>query len=181
MSLIRKRFKLSKKNVRDISRRLVDFGFTLTLKEDLEYLELRSGEKLYLLRNKPLIIEMGNEYIPSLFSCNLFKLPVIWVNHGATPHIINGADLMAPGVVKVVGQLAEGKVAVVTEQSKNIPLAIVKVLGNWDEMLRVGRGKIARNIHHINDKVWRAVMEVMKEEKHVLSIPKIELMLDDSE
>lgn len=174
MSLIRKRFKLSKKAVREFSEMLASVDLILTLEGSLEYLELRSGEKLYLLDSKPIIIEVDNEYIPSLFSCNLFKLPVIWVNHGAASHIINGADLMAPGVVKVVGQLAEGKVAVVAEQSKNIPLAIVKVLKNWDEMLKVRKGKIARNIHHINDRIWKAVMEVMKEEKHILSIPKIE-------
>ncbi len=69
---------------------------------------------------------------------------------------------MAPGITKIVGELKEGMLAVVVDQSSNRPLAIVEILDNWSQLIKDRHGKVAKNLHHLNDKIWKVVTELLR-------------------
>ncbi|MEM3832808.1 MAG: DUF1947 domain-containing protein [Thermoprotei archaeon] len=160
---IKKRFYLSKGDSKKLNERLKISNIRLELSDKtIEYVELKSGEIIYLIDKKPEIIEINNKMVPFLTSKLILQLPRLYVDQGAVPHIINGADVMAPGVTKIVGELKEGVLAVVVDQSNNRPLAIVEILDDWSLLMKDKHGKIARNLHHFNDKIWKVVSELLR-------------------
>jgi len=160
---IRKRFRLSKSDSRKLSDRLKSMNIELDLSDkNVEYVELKSGEIMYLVDGKPELIEINNKIIPFLASKIILKLPRLYVDQGAVPHIINGADVMAPGITKVIGELKEGELAIVIDQSNNKPLSVVEIMSNWGESFKAKHGKVAKNLHHVNDKLWKTALELLK-------------------
>lgn len=160
---IRKRFRLSKSDSKKLSDRLKVANIELDLSSKIvEHVELKSGEILYLVDGKPELIEINNKIIPFLASKIILKLPRLYVDQGAVSHIINGADVMAPGVTKVIGELKEGELAVVVDQTNNKPLSVVEIMSNWEESFKAKHGKVAKNLHHVNDKFWKIALELLR-------------------
>jgi len=160
---IRKRFRLSKSDSKKLSDRLKAINIELDLLGKIvEHVELKSGEIIYLVDGKPELIEINNKIIPFLTSKIILKLPRLYVDQGAVSHIINGADIMAPGVTKVVGKLKDGELAVVVDQSNNKPLSVAEIMSNWEQSFEVKHGKVAKNLHHVNDKFWKIALELLR-------------------
>ncbi|MGB9729667.1 MAG: DUF1947 domain-containing protein [Thermoprotei archaeon] len=160
---IKKRFYLSKGDSKKLNEQLKINNIKLDLSDRIiEYIELKSGEIIYLIDKKPEIIKINNKMMPFLTSKLILQLPRLYVDQGAVPHIINGADVMAPGITKIVGELKEGMLAVVVDQLNNRPLAVVEILDNWSQLIKDKHGKVARNLHHLNDKIWRVVAELLR-------------------
>ena len=74
-------------------------------------------------------------------------------------HILNGADVMAPGIIKASPGLKEGDMVLVIGSKK--PLAIGVVLDGLDEKMAVGKGKVVKNIHYLGDKIWQTVRKIV--------------------
>jgi len=79
----------------------------------------------------------------------------VMVDDGAIKFIINGADVMAPGIIKADEGIAEGDIVWVKDK-RNLPLAVGVALMNGREMEEAAKGKAVRNIHHMGDKLWKA-------------------------
>lgn len=162
---IKKRFYLSKSDTKKLVERLKLNNIKIDVSDkNIEYIELKSGEIIYLVNGKPELVEINNRIMPFLTSRLILQLPRLYVDQGAVPHIINGADVMAPGVTKIAGEVKEGVLAVVVDQLNNKPLAIVEILNNWLQLMETRHGKIAKNLHHINDKLWKVTIELLKED-----------------
>ncbi len=111
--------------------------------------------KIYFINNKPLLAAFNNTLVPTLFSNEILDaFPKIVVNMGAVPHLCNGADLMAPGVVKIEKDYNKGSYVVVADERHNKPLAIAIALEDSNTTRSMTHGKIARNIHYVGDKLW---------------------------
>ena len=68
-------------------------------KTKIEVAETQTA-KIFFVKNKPILAILNGTLLPTLlFEEALRLLPKIVVNMGAVPHICNGADVMAPGVV----------------------------------------------------------------------------------
>lgn len=123
-----------------------------------ETMEVTPNDKIFLIDEKPAFIESGGEISPTLFNERaLSKLPSMTVDMGAIPHICNGADIMAPGVIKVNGEFNVGSLIIVVEEKFSKRIAIVKALYNSYEMVEKKYGKVAKNVHHISDRFWNAL------------------------
>ncbi len=156
---IKKRFRLSKSDSKRLFDELKTIGIELDLyNKTIEHVELKSGEIIYLVDGKPELIKIGNRIIPFLTSKIILRLPRLYVDQGAVPHIVNGADVMAPGITKVTGELKEGQLAIVVNQTSNKPLSVVEIMNNWSQSLEAKHGKVAKNLHHINDKFWKIAL-----------------------
>ncbi|NPA47805.1 MAG: DUF1947 domain-containing protein [Thermococci archaeon] len=83
----------------------------------------------------------------------LWKRRVV-VDEGAVPHILNGADVMAPGVVDADEGIREGDLVFVIEQKYGRPLAIGIALEDGRKMVEMSKGKVVKVIHHAKDKLW---------------------------
>jgi PUA domain protein len=119
--------------------------------------------------NIDLILSGGNavlfrpeeSYFPTLRSWLVTPIErrYLKVDSGAVPFVVNGADIMSPGVVGVDGDLAKNDLCVVTEERHNKPLSVSRMLVDASEVDRSSRGKVAKNLHHVGDILWKLNQE----------------------
>jgi len=118
--------------------------------------------KLYVVGGY-VLAEVGETVFPTLheeYNRGLLeRLPALVVDMGAVPHIARGADVMRPGVRNFQGSFGEGDLLVVRDEKNLRPIAISRALKSLEECRAMERGKIAENIHHVDDKIWRLVMD----------------------
>lgn len=123
--------------------------------------KVREGdiEAVYFVEGIPAIL-VHREYglIPSLY--HIYKvgltpdLPSVYVDAGATPRILNGADVMVPGIRKVDGSFEAGSKVLVREIEKGRPLAVGVALMSSSEISGSSRGKAVLNVHYVGDEYW---------------------------
>jgi len=131
-----------------------------TLKPPLELVEAREGE-IFFVNGTPVLVRSGRRLFPTLNSqIILSRMPKAVVNSGAIPHICNGADVMAPGIVKFEGVFSEGSIVVIVDENHRKPLAIVAALYNLEMAKTLERGKIFKNLHYVGDKLWKIIKKV---------------------
>ena len=157
---IRRHF-LSKKEVKALLRKIEWLNSSL---RDL----LRQGIEEAIINDRRTIVHKGSiilieledgTIIPSLKL--LYKqrdlvgvFPRVFVDKGAVPHIINGANIMAPGVTKVEGEFREGDIVVVVAEDYNAPICVGRAVHSSDEVRSLRKGKVVVNLHHLKDKYW---------------------------
>jgi PUA domain protein len=98
----------------------------------------------------------GNTFPTLMNKAVLDKLPTLTVDMGAVPHLCNGADIMAPGIVKIAGQFLAEAIVVVLDEKFSKPIALAKSLYNSEKLSGKKRGKVALNIHYVGDRFWKA-------------------------
>jgi PUA domain protein len=119
--------------------------------------------------NTDLILSGGNavlfcpeeSYFPTLRSWLIIPIEkrYLKVDSGAVPFVINGADIMSPGVIDVDGDLQKNDLCVVTEERHNKPLSVSRMLIDASEVDRSNKGKVAKNLHHVGDILWKLNQE----------------------
>ena len=111
--------------------------------------------KIFYLDGKPFFAATKDGLIPTLlFEKALLLLPRITVNMGAIPYVCNGADVLAPGVVRTEGVFAVGDLVLVVDERHGKPLAVVSALVDSQAASGLKRGKLARNLHYVGDALW---------------------------
>ncbi len=109
---------------------------------------------LYLINNKPLLFNYSNLIVPTLHLIREDNfLKKIYVNQGAIKPIINGADIMRPGITRYEEFDINEIVSIISEDYNN-PIAIGISLVKSKELSNIEKGKVIKNIHHLNDKIW---------------------------
>jgi len=130
-------------------------------------MEIREDEiKLYRI-GELVVGEIDEKLYPVIHERNLKaldRLPSMIVDMGAVPHIVNGADVMRPGIKDFRGEFNEGDFVVVRDERNLRPLAVAIALVGLEECRAMKRGKVAKNIHHVNDRIWK----LMRKIKHIL-------------
>jgi PUA domain protein len=132
----------------------------------IEYLSI-NDIGVYVLDNKPILIQMGDDMLyPTINILNKIGecLPKIIVDQGAIPYIINGADVMAPGITEVIGDFKENSIVQIVEKSHNIVIAIGASIFSSEIIRNMQRGKVVKNIHHVNDKIWETLKQYFPNE-----------------
>lgn len=119
------------------------------------------GAKIFFINGKPLLARLDGRLLPTLkFEEVLSLLPKLVVDMGAVSHVCNGADVMAPGVVKIKGDFHEGDFLVIADERHEKPLAVGIVLTNSQTAETLKRGKVAENVHYVGDKLWIAIKNI---------------------
>ncbi|HEC88400.1 MAG TPA: DUF1947 domain-containing protein [Thermoplasmata archaeon] len=78
----------------------------------------------------------------------------VMVDDGAIKFILNGADVMAPGIIKADEEIQKGD-AVWIKDMRDIPLSVGIALVDGMEMTKADKGKAVKNIHYIGDEIWK--------------------------
>ena len=73
---------------------------------------------------------------------------------GAVRFVINGADIMRPGITSFDEGIQKNDFVVVVDETHNKPLAVCVSLFSSEELLGVDSGKVLKNIHYVGDKLW---------------------------
>ncbi len=108
-----------------------------------------------LYNGKPAFLEIDGRIYFTVYGVMMFK-PEKWkvvVDEGAMPYIINGADVMKPGIVYADEEIKRGDFVYVLVENKESPIAVGIALCDGTEM-RKGKGKAVKNVHHLKDKIW---------------------------
>ena len=77
----------------------------------------------------------------------------VTVDMGAVKFVVNGADVMAPGIVEADPALQPGDWCWIRDEKNKQPLAVGQCLVPGSAMPR-GKGKAVKSIHHLGDKLW---------------------------
>ena len=161
---------LSKRDAAALAERIraIPWGRVLRERKPRVALEIIEGDiKLYkiggfLFADRegilfPVLDEQRNKMVLDI-------LPSIIVDMGAVPHIANGADVMRPGVREVKGSFNVGELLVVRDERHLKPLAIVRALVDYETFSGMDKGKVAENLHHVDDKIWK----ILRRAQHLL-------------
>jgi len=115
-----------------------------------EIAELENASILVLDNIPALIIFSNGKIIPHLQSLGrLTTCPVVVVDKGAVEHVVKGADVMMPGVVKHSEFHKGDPVAIVSEEY--IAIAVGIALQDSSNISKEGKGKVVKNLHRPND------------------------------
>ena len=137
----------------------LESGFVLEL-EDVG----RQGVSLVILNGLPAFVQVGEDLkIPTLVLVKMAGIESTQhavVDEGAVKHILNGADVMSPGIIGCSGFQKEALVAV-WNPKKETPLCVGKALMSCDEVTNIRKGKAVKNMHYAGDKIWRKCLELL--------------------
>jgi len=147
--------KQAKQILNEVSARLkVDVEALFGSKTDVEIAESAVGN-IYLVNGKPLFFNAGESVLPTLlFQDFVLRAPKIVVDMGAIPYVCNGADVMAPGIVRVEGEFGKGELVLVVDEKHGKPLAVGESLQDSESVRSTKQGAVVKNVHFVSDKIW---------------------------
>ena len=123
-------------------------------KPNVEIVESDAGS-VYLVNDKPLFFNVEKKVVPTLlFQDFVLRAPKIVVDMGAIPYVCNGADVMAPGIVRVEGEFDKGDLVLVVDVKHGKPLAIGESLQDSASARNAKQGAVVKNVHFVSDKIW---------------------------
>jgi PUA domain protein len=139
----------------EVSERLkVNVKPLFNSKANVEIVEVDFGQ-IYLVGGKPLFFKIGEEVFPTLFfKEHSARAPKIVVDMGAIPYVCNGADVMAPGIVRVESEFGKGDLVLVVDEKHGKPLAVGESLYDAESIRNTKQGAVVKNIHFVSDKIW---------------------------
>lgn len=155
------KLKEGKQILRQVSERLkISFESVLDPKAKVEAVETDSG-KLILVNCKPLFFKVKETFLPTLLFKEISEfVPKVVIDMGAVPYVCNGADIMAPGVVRLEGGFSEGDLVLIVDEKHRKPLALGEILYNAEEAKNVKHGVVVKNLHFVGDKIWNLAKAV---------------------
>jgi len=152
-----KRHFLRKKDVKAFRQRLsssLSERAARTLDGQVEVLETERFS-LILVNGDRTFVMMGDDIFPFL-GCLVeddMGMKRVAVDRGAIPYVINGADVMRPGIVRSDPAVAVDDLVLIVDDTHGKPLAVGRSLHPAKE-LTGGSGKGVRILHYVGDPIW---------------------------
>ena len=123
-------------------------------KANIETVKADFGQ-LILVNSEPLFFRVENNVYPTLFFEQVVaRAPRVVVDMGAIPYVCNGADVMAPGIVRVEGEFSKNDLVLVVDEKHGKPLAIGEILYDTENVRNAKHGAVVRTVHFVSDKIW---------------------------
>ncbi len=128
----------------------------------VEKIRVGKGEEVFIVGQKVRFFNFSGDIFPSIHA--LLEgwgksLPRVVVDMGAVPYVVNGADVMAPGVVRVEGEFVKGSLVVVVDENHGQPLAVGNSVFSAEIIDRMGKnkekGRVVISLHHAGDSFFK--------------------------
>lgn len=117
--------------------------------------------KILIINGKPLLAKAEENIFPTLVFHRLLALmPKVVVDMGAVPYVCNGANVMAPGILRFEGELGKDDFVSVVDEKHGKPIAVGIVVYDMSTAVKVTSGVVVKNIHFVGDKIWSFIKEV---------------------
>ncbi len=154
---IKSRNILRKTDQKDLVSDIVEaFGDAFAFEDKkLEYVETDKWVLIFV-EGEPLLFKIEGKIFPTVkgaLKLNPARRKVV-VDMGAVKYIINGADVMSPGIVAADPEIREGDLVIVAEEAHGKALAIGRALVPGKDMVG-GKGKAVKSIHYVGDEIWK--------------------------
>lgn len=95
-----------------------------------------------------LILELGEKIKET-------SIKTITVDKGAVKFVINGADIMRPGITHINEGIKKGDIVIILEETHKKPISICISEASSEELRAMTHGKALKNIHFIGDSLWK--------------------------
>jgi len=167
MSQRQRRYSLKSKDAKlilnEVSERLkVNVDALFGSKANVEVVEGNFGQ-LYLIGGNPLFFKVEERVLPTLlFQKFAARAPKVVVDMGAVPYVCKGADVMAPGIVRVEGEFDKGDLVLVVDEKHGKALALGESLYDSETARSTKQGAVVKNFHFVNDKIWNFAKTLTK-------------------
>ena len=126
-------------------------------KARIEFIQTEAGDVLYAINNELRLWKSQEGYIPvlTLLLENKINLKKVIVDMGAIRFVANGADIMRPGITNIDPSIKKGDIIDIVDETHDRSLAVGKALYDAKEMEAKKSGKVVKNLHTIQDAVWK--------------------------
>jgi PUA-domain protein len=156
---IKKRHLLKKREQKtELERIENDLGSVIDLdaKSQLESGTLDDGSSILLLNGEIVFFEYRGRLIPTLRALlnEIVSIPRITVDMGAIKFVVNGADIMRPGVTQVDDTVKENGIVAIVDEKHGKPLAVGISTLDASNLRAATSGKVVLSVHHVNDRLW---------------------------
>ncbi len=129
----------------------------LSRKSRVETEMVKSSEVIYV-DGVPVAFKREGRFVPVLTNTvALVKLPRITVDMGAVPHVVGGADIMAPGIRKVEGSFGVRELVVIIDEKHGKFLSVGRSLLASEALAATKKGKVIANVHYVGDLIWETI------------------------
>jgi len=169
---------LSKKSIKEIARGLeakqeID-RVLIDLLRNADAVKLISNDKyeVVVADGLPILFRRrGQEdFAPTLFIVNHMYtkgtklLPMVVVDEGAVGPLTRGADVMIPGIRKVLKPFASGSFVAVLEPGERYAIIVGQALVDSSAIAPGVKGKGIKNLTWLNDDLWSLCIEIARTE-----------------
>ncbi len=151
--------RLSNKEIRGLNndQNLVKLRISFSKGDEIYVVSDRDYPEMIIKGGRAILFKSKNVWLPSLHLIVKNKevyenLPKIAVNEGAVKFVLNGANIMRPGIVDWTDFLKDDFVLVLNKE-KGI-LAVGTALISSEDMNNLSRGVVINNLHYVNDKIF---------------------------
>jgi PUA domain protein len=132
----------------------VDLKRFFNAKVNVELVQTEFAE-IYLIKGKPSLVKTQENIFPTLtFDEYSALMSKVVINMGAVPHVCNGANIMAPGIVRFEGEFSADDFVLVVDEKYGKPMAIGKIVYDSETVKKVAHGVVVKNMHHVGDRIW---------------------------
>lgn len=133
-------------------------GFEHVSRKSRVETEIVKSLEVIFVDGLPVAFRREGRFIPVLTNtAALEKMPRITVDMGAVPHVVGGADIMAPGIRRVEGSFGEGDLVVIIDEKHGKFLSVGRSLLATGALAAAKKGKVIVNIHYVGDPVWEMI------------------------
>ena len=157
-----RRHQIKLKRAKELIRRSSEhFAVDVPKLTRAESVEL-DGMELLVANDVPMILmnHQSDLYIPFLGAVgDQASCPSVTVDMGAVPYVVNGADVMVPGIV-ATDDFGEGDVVCIKTEKHQKIIAVGRAIKSSEEIQRSRGGKGIENLHYIGDRYWTGVNEL---------------------
>jgi len=143
---------LSNKEIRELNEKISLYNFQFDKKDRVEI-----ADDIYVkIGSEVSFFKSGDLFFPALkfLLKNDIAIKKITVDMGAVKFVVNGADIMRPGIVHIEDDIRKDDPVVILDVNNKKPLAIGKALFSSDEMRSLQSGKVIKNLHWVGDRIW---------------------------
>ena len=157
--VIKKRHSIRKGHVHDLVERLTEQigpSARLFAADTIEVIETNADVSLFLVNKKLLLMDTGAWVFPTLRGAVQFPFPErrVVVDAGAIPYVVNGADVMRPGIVSVTPDIKAGAPVQIVEERHGKALGIGIALFDGSVIMAATSGKMVKSFHHVGGEIW---------------------------
>ncbi len=137
---------------KDAEELLKDYNITLSKKDIVE----RIDGKIIYLNKIPAFFLHEQRWVPTLkyLATNPILKQVV-VDMGAIKFVVNGADIMRPGIVEIDETIQKDEPILIIDVAHKKPLAVGIALVDAKCMQETKTGKVVKNIHYVGDDIWK--------------------------
>lgn len=141
---------LRKSEVKELLDKFSGYGLEYSKKDNFIL-----DDNVLLINNEPCFFYHEKRLVPhlKLLLRNNF-LKKITVDMGAIRFMVNGADVMRPGITEIEESIRKDDLVSVVDETHNKPIAVGSAMFDAEEMKQKDNGKMVKNIHYVGDSVW---------------------------